>query len=143
MGMGGLIRNEFGRLKLAFAKNLDQGTNNMAELLALYYGLKHCTDLGLQQIEVEMDSLLIVNWLEKKRCGIWYLEDYWEEILQILSSLRLKIRHVYRECNAEAGFLARLASRQHFGMWVHLRDVPHQLKGILRVDKLGLPAMRC
>lgn len=76
MGMGGLIQDDLGRLKLAFAKSLDHGTNNTAELLTLYYGLKHCTELGLQQIEIEMDSLLIVNWLERNRCGLWYLEDY-------------------------------------------------------------------
>ncbi|XP_041004086.1 uncharacterized protein LOC121249440 [Juglans microcarpa x Juglans regia] len=128
MGAGGLIRDDQGKLK-------------MAELLALYYGLQHCLELGLQQIEVELDSLLIVNWLENKRCGIWYLEDFWEEIIQMLSSLRHKVRHVYHECNVGPDFLERLASEHDSGTWMVLSIIPHRLKGILKVDKLGLPAL--
>lgn len=83
MGAGGVIRDEDGILKLAFAECLDLETNNSAELLILFHGLMECRELGIQRVEVELDSLLIVDWLEKKkkgRCGIWYLEDYWEEI---------------------------------------------------------------
>lgn len=110
MGVGGIIRDDEGRLRLDFAKGLSHGSNNEAELLALYFGLQHCKNLNLQRIEIELDSLLIVNWLEKGRCGIWYLEDYWEKIQQIISGLQVKITHVYREENIGADYLARLAS---------------------------------
>lgn len=40
MGVGGIIRNDQGYLTVAFVKELSHGSNNEAELLALYYGLK-------------------------------------------------------------------------------------------------------
>ncbi|KAF5468683.1 hypothetical protein F2P56_012820 [Juglans regia] len=110
MGAVGVIRDDGGRMNLAFMEFLDHGTNNVVELMALLHGLRQCRNLGIQKVEVELDSLLIVNWLEKMRCGIWYLEDYWEEILGLLSSMQFVFRHIYREGNAGADFLARMAS---------------------------------
>lgn len=51
IGVGGLIRDDLGQLKLAFVESLDHKTNNMVECLALYHGLKHCKELGLQQVK--------------------------------------------------------------------------------------------
>lgn len=41
--------------------------------------------LGLVNVDLEMDSMLIVQWVKKKRCGLWYFEDYLEGILDILA----------------------------------------------------------
>lgn len=91
---------------------------------------------------MELDSLLVVHWLQKGRCGIWYLEDYWNKIQLILSTLEVKVRHIYREENAEADFLTRWASARGTGTWNSYNEVPHLLKGILKVDKVGLQAIR-
>ncbi|XP_042964656.1 uncharacterized protein LOC122298876 [Carya illinoinensis] len=116
MGAGGVIRDAKGNLIWAFAKELGYGLNNEAELSALYYGLLFCKDLDIGRVEIELDSLLVVHWLQKGRCGIWYLEDYWEKIQVMVETLEVKIQHVYREGNAGADFLARLASNQKNGM---------------------------
>ncbi|XP_042969076.1 uncharacterized protein LOC122301760 [Carya illinoinensis] len=100
MGAGGTIRDEKGNLTWAFAKDLGHGSNNEAELIALFYGLQYCKDLFIRRVEIELDSLLVVHWLEKGRCGIWYLEDYWEKIQSILATLEFKVKHTYREGNA-------------------------------------------
>lgn len=112
-------------MKLAFAEFLDHGTNNVAELMPLLHGLRQCRNLDIHKVEVELDSLLIVNWLEKRRCGIWYLEDYWEEILGILSSMQFVFRHIYREGNARADFLAWMASRRVYETWLQYKDLPY------------------
>ncbi|XP_042965908.1 uncharacterized protein LOC122299590 [Carya illinoinensis] len=142
MGAGGIIRDDKGRMMWAYAKEMEVGTNNEAELRALYYGLKYCKDLALEKIEIEVDSLLVANWLRGGRCSIWYLEDYWEEIQDILNTLVFKVMHVFREGNAGADFLARLASEKKSATWANFNDVPHILKGILKVDKMGLYALR-
>ncbi|XP_042954520.1 uncharacterized protein LOC122290907 [Carya illinoinensis] len=121
---------------------LGHGSNNEAELIGLFYGLQYCKDLFIRRVEVELDSLLVVHWLEKGRCGIWYLEDYWEKIQSMLATLEFKVKHTYREGNAGADFLARMASDQKNGTWNSYHEVPHLLKGILKVDKLGIPAIR-
>ena len=86
IGAGGLIRDDEGNLTWAFAKELGHGSNNEAELIALFYGLQYCKDLVIRRVEIELDSLLVVHWLEKGRCDIWYLEDYWEKIQTLLST---------------------------------------------------------
>lgn len=108
MGAGGIIHDNKANMLLAFLVGLGHGTHNAAEFMAVLYGLQYCKEMGLMKVEVELDSMLVVNLLEKKRCGIWYLEDFWDEILEILSSRQAIISHIFRECNADADFLARL-----------------------------------
>ncbi|XP_042987286.1 uncharacterized protein LOC122315452 [Carya illinoinensis] len=47
----------------------------------------NCLGWSLVQVEVELDALLVVHWLERKQCGIWNLEDYWEEIQGLFFSM--------------------------------------------------------
>ncbi|KAG6645741.1 hypothetical protein CIPAW_08G143400 [Carya illinoinensis] len=37
-----------------------------AKFMALLFGLRHCRELGIRKVEVEMDSLLVVCWLQQK-----------------------------------------------------------------------------
>ncbi|KAF5450654.1 hypothetical protein F2P56_030985, partial [Juglans regia] len=132
LGVGGVIRDEKGDLRLAYAEEIPEGTNNNAELISLLHGLRHCRDMGLQLVEVEMDSNILVNWLRKSICGIWYLEDFWEEIMQLLSSIRYTVQHIYREGNALADSLAKLGAAGSYCRWRNSVDLPTQLKGIYR-----------
>ncbi|XP_042964705.1 uncharacterized protein LOC122298926 [Carya illinoinensis] len=102
----GALLDEKGNLIWAFAKELGYGSNNEAELIALCYGLQYCQDLNIGRVEIELDLLLVVHWLQKGRCGIWYLEDYWKKIQVMVATLEVKIQHIYREGNAGADFLA-------------------------------------
>lgn len=106
IGAGGVICDDQGTLKLAFAKYIGQGMNNAAEFLALYYGLLHCREPRFNNVEIEMDSLLIINWFKKGRCDIWYLEDFWEEIFVILSGMQVRFKHIYCEGNTSVDYLA-------------------------------------
>lgn len=70
MGVGGLIINDEGKLQVAFSISLGHGTNNVVELMALLHDLRYCRDLDIRKLEVELDSMLVVQWLEKRRCSI-------------------------------------------------------------------------
>lgn len=142
-GSGGVIRNFRGKLQLAFAVSLGQGTNNFAELCSLLHGLWCIAQLGISNLEIELDSLLIVNWLKQGLCGLWYLFNYWEEIQRYLAEMFVTIQHVYRECNAAANFLALLGAEGTNKNWHQYMELPHRLRGILKIDKVGLPALRC
>lgn len=48
--------------------------------------------------------------------------------------MQVVIWHIYRECNAGADYLACMASRRLSGKWLQFNDVPHLLKGILKVS---------
>ncbi|XP_035545086.1 uncharacterized protein LOC109020946 [Juglans regia] len=75
-GVGGVIRNDKGEFVCGFAKFTGHNTNNAVEVLGLPYGLRNVRDLDIHDVEIEIDSMLVINWLQAKRYGLWYLEDY-------------------------------------------------------------------
>ncbi|KAF5462640.1 hypothetical protein F2P56_018628 [Juglans regia] len=129
-------------MKFAFAARLGRGTNTNAELRALLLGLRRCRELGVDNIILELDSLLVVNWLKDGKCSLWYLEDFLDEIVGILSNLNCRVQHVFREGNTGADFLARMGSSGCNEEWLSHENIPMLLKGILRTDHSNLPYLR-
>ncbi|GLT69678.1 hypothetical protein SLA2020_418120 [Shorea laevis] len=86
--------------------------------------------MGLSNIVVELDSSLIVNWLEKGNCRVWYLEDFWEEIILLISGLNTRFKHVFREGNKAADWLAKCGSAG-ITQEYNSNNIPRELKGIL------------
>ncbi|XP_042964794.1 uncharacterized protein LOC122299025 [Carya illinoinensis] len=60
-GAGGLIHDSSGNLVLAFSIPFDFGTNNYAEFMSLLHGVRHLSRLGFRNVEIEMDSIVVVN----------------------------------------------------------------------------------
>jgi hypothetical protein len=96
-GASGIIRDAHGNVVHAFASHLGNGSNNRAELLALLLGLRHCKQLGVGSMEIEMDSQVVISWLQRRRCGIWYLEDFWEELISLIDSMVCMVRMCTRK----------------------------------------------
>jgi ribonuclease HI len=140
-GAGGLIRDHKGNLIVAFSEYICIGSNNKAELLGVLIGLRKCKAMGLRNIVIELDSSLIVTWFEKGSCRAWYLEDFWEEIVLLLSGLNTQFNHVFREGNQAADWLSKHGSAGITHDY-NSNNIPKELKGILRVDKCGLPCFR-
>ncbi|XP_042969986.1 uncharacterized protein LOC122302667 [Carya illinoinensis] len=141
-GAGGLIRDSRGNLVLAFSYPLDFGTNNYAEFMSLLHGVRHVRRLGFRNVEIEMNSMVVVNWILASNCPIWYLEDYWIELMELLCNINFSIRHVYRQGSSPTDFLAKLAFEDCTAIWESLVMVPPLLRGLIRTDKLGIPYIR-
>ncbi|XP_058080751.1 uncharacterized protein LOC131228933 [Magnolia sinica] len=62
-GGGGLCRNDRGDFISGFLAGYGPGSNVYAKLRAIHDGLTHCVTLGLQNIIVESDSKLVVDFL--------------------------------------------------------------------------------
>ncbi|XP_041009412.1 uncharacterized protein LOC121253465 [Juglans microcarpa x Juglans regia] len=86
-GVGGIIRNERGHMVYAFNSHIGFGSNNIAELLAILQGLKAYKDLGINFVEIELNSQVVISWWNRRRCGVWYLEDFWEDTLALMDSM--------------------------------------------------------
>ncbi|KAF5455100.1 hypothetical protein F2P56_024711 [Juglans regia] len=142
-GAGGIIRDDHGNLLHAFAFPLGVGSNNRVELLALLYGLKACKALRIGYVDVEFDSLVVVSWWKQRRCGIWYLEDFWEENFGLLDSMVCSVCHVFREGNKATDWLAKHGSLGHHMEQHVIGEVPRLLRGLIRLDKLGIPSLCC
>ena len=86
-------------------------SNNVAEYLALLYGLKAALSLGVKKLVLEGDSLLVIDQLNGRRHAK-------EDILQTFKDTALQytllfehveIRHVYRKYNTRADWLTKFA----------------------------------
>lgn len=141
-GAGGAIRDYKGNLISGFAINSGIQSNNFAEFMGLLQGLRIVRFLGLLRVEIEMDSKVVIDWLKKKRCGLWYLENYWEELLRLLDGLVFHFKHVYRESNSLADGFARLGVDGVNKTWNNSSDLPRFLRGIFRLDKSGCSSIR-
>ncbi|KAF5459726.1 hypothetical protein F2P56_019648 [Juglans regia] len=141
-GAGGVIRDMHGTLLLAFAKNLGYGNSTYAELRALVEGVKHCKNMNFSAVDIEMDSKVILAWLDKNRCGSWYLEDVWEELQLQLINMDIRFMHIHREGNAVADWLARRGASDGDVEWWSMGEVSPLSRGLIIVDKWGLPSIR-
>lgn len=86
-------------------------TNNVAEYTGLIIGLEKALDMGYRQVEVRMDSELIVKQMlglyKVKNQGLAPLHQKAKQLARQFSDF--KILHVRREMNSHADRLANLA----------------------------------
>lgn len=141
-GGGGVIWDVQGSVLLAFSMNLGHGDSNRAELRALLEGVRRCKQLHMNSVDIETDSKVILSWLQKTKCRIWYLKDYWEELQELLQTMDVRFSHIFREGNAVADWLARWGAREGDAEWRNACDFPSLLWGLVRIDKWGLLAIR-
>ncbi|KAJ0018521.1 hypothetical protein Pint_09996 [Pistacia integerrima] len=139
---GGVIRDVQGIFKGAFSSSFGHGTNNEAELRALLASVSLCKELGFNQLNIESDSSLIVSWLSSRKCTAWYLWDYWDDLLILLRDVHFTITHQLREGNSAADFLTRRGEEGNNNTFLDFNSLPRKLKGILWLDKAGLPQLR-
>ncbi|GAU23682.1 hypothetical protein TSUD_304570 [Trifolium subterraneum] len=99
-GCGGVIRGSDGKWLGGFAKYIGRCSAFVAKLWGVYEGLKYVKNMGLAAVEVNVDSLAVVEALKRKTNSnvtrgalinrIWQLVDLdWE----------VNVKHVYRESN--------------------------------------------
>ncbi|KAL6286459.1 hypothetical protein ACE6H2_010849 [Prunus campanulata] len=135
---GGLIRNSVGEWVAGFFANLGLGEILVAELWALYHGLKLAQSLQVTKLIVETDSTLVLHLLNAK------LEPY-HPLLTLLNMSRVcwksswdcNIFHVFREVNFAADSLAKMGHEMELGIHCFVLP-PDGITGVLQEDKDGL-----
>jgi ribonuclease HI len=110
-GAGALLLDEKGAPLAELARPLGRATNNVAEYKALILGLEEARRRGIDEIDVRMDSLLVVRQMQ----GLWKIKHPGLRPLALQAGALLaefahrSIEHVPREENAEADRLANRA----------------------------------
>ena len=98
---GAVLFNENGQEVFRIGKYLPQTTNNQAEYKAVLEGLDSAYDMGAAQVDVYMDSLLVVNQMS----GIFKIKNV--DLLKINVSIheaikkfdKVSFKHVPRALN--------------------------------------------
>ena len=110
-GIGASIENENGDEIATVSSYIGNGTNNRAEYIAAIEGVKKAIQLQAEEIELRMDSLLVVRQVE----GLWKIKHpslkiLNKELKHALNSLKKwRVKHVPREKNQRADSLANMA----------------------------------
>ncbi len=108
--IGATIKDEQGKLLVAISQRIGWATNNQAEYRAVIVALEKASELGAQQIDIKLDSQLVVRQINGryrvKNADLKLLHQRAEKLLSQFKGFT--ISHIPRERNREAD---RLASR--------------------------------
>ena len=144
IGAGGIIRDKDGKLILAFATSLGEGSNNKAETEAALFGLVKALELGFKNIIMELDSQLVVHWINKKSAHHWNVANEIAKIqFLILQTQNFKCQHTLREANWVADSLSKhshntTAPQVYFSS----TQLPKEAQAYYQMDLLNLPRSR-
>lgn len=114
-GIGVVLLDEDGSPLERIARYVGVTTNNQAEYHALLVGLEAAAHLGAQEVEVRLDSELIVKQMKGQyRVRSPQLEPLYRRARALLFSFpRSIISYIPRETNREADQLANLGIDSH------------------------------
>jgi len=124
IGLGGIFRDNQANTQIIYAKSGGIASNNEAEFVAVGQGLKIAIRLVYKHVEVEGDSSLFINTMRKLNNGTpwdklsqsWRTSRLIQEIGELIHKFNyLVIRHVRREGNKAAYFLANWGCNQQHG----------------------------
>ena len=107
-GIGAVLRDEGGEILGEIAQGIGEATNNVAEYVALITGLEMALDRGVTDIDIYMDSELVVSQL----LGKWKIKKDTLRPLAVKARALMNrfesftLSHVRRELNADADKLA-------------------------------------
>lgn len=111
LGGGGILRDHFGHMVMAFAEFYGQESNNVAEAKAIHTRIQWCNWNNYIHSIIESDSLIIINMIKKEVNLSWKLKDIIEQIWDSNISGNFKFQHCLREGNMVADFLANWGER--------------------------------
>lgn len=80
----------------------------VAESRALCQGLQLCLDKGFHQIDIEVDSMVLLMIIQRRVRIPWAIEYIIRQCLQALQRMEYSIIHTFRENNQAADFMANL-----------------------------------
>jgi ribonuclease HI len=81
-GGGAVIKSPLNVVLMELSESFGETTNNVAEYRALLLGLKKCKELGIKNLEVFMDSKLIVEQMS----GRWKIKN--KNLIPIYSEIK-------------------------------------------------------
>lgn len=137
-------RNREGNLIYAEDTRLFDGTNLVAEVVALRLGLEFCVQHNLLPVILEIDSLSLKNILD----GIW--EIPWVIVMEIeginmlMKDKEVIVEHILREGNQLTNFFTNnifcFAGTQKLA-YSNFQDIPSEARGTINTEKEKLPSL--
>jgi ribonuclease HI len=127
-GIGVVLKNEADEVIGEVADSIGTATNNVAEYSALIAGLELAIQVGITDLDVFMDSELVVSQMK----GEWKIKNDRLRVLAVRARSLLNrfenhtIQHVRREMNSDADKLANQGMDAAMLDWDADKEVPGQ-----------------
>jgi ribonuclease HI len=139
MGVGVIIRDGDGQISAAKSASICANFDPAAgEALAALHAAEFCRDLGIPEVILEGDSLMVTRALEEKGENWLRYGQIVEDTKSVLRSFRQwRISHVRREANGAAHGLAKEAIRSGMDK-VWMEEIPHCISNIVCLERNAL-----
>ncbi|KAL0291574.1 UNVERIFIED_CONTAM: putative ribonuclease H protein [Sesamum calycinum] len=141
-GAAGIIRDSAGYVHLAYQFALGTGTSVLAELTAAWWGMELALTHVLAPLVVEVDATTVISLLKSRASGKWEVQHLIMRIVCLQQLLVADVQHVFREANGAADHLAKGAASLQLTRVLHHDDITGVLRGILCLDRQGVPHLR-
>lgn len=142
-GGGGNLRDDNGQLVLAYAEYYGECSNNVAESKAILYGIQWCITNGFKNVDIESDSMIIINMINDQNKINQHILHITSRINNLKKQGNFKFQHCYREVNNLADYLANLGERQkQNSLFTQDLALPNGAKSWLKNDMEGIPNFR-
>ncbi|KAJ0453839.1 putative ribonuclease H [Helianthus annuus] len=121
-----------------------KSTNNEAEYEAFLAGLRLVIKLVVQNLEVHVDSLLVVGQINGEYTAKGnVIVSYLEKAKKLISKFQsFKVIHINRSANKQADALSKLASIKHLAKGVHIEVLKNHSMPLHQVNliEMGSPS---
>jgi len=131
---GCIFRNNGGLFLSAFSGMISHSEDILlAELTAIYHGLRMAIDMGIDDLACYSDSLLSINLIKGDTPHYHVYAVLIKNIKDILATNNFTVYHTLREGNQSADFMAKLGAASNANFFIHSAP-PQDLLLLLRSD---------
>ncbi|PKU73908.1 hypothetical protein MA16_Dca021220 [Dendrobium catenatum] len=140
--MGGTVCDSSSEVMMAYAGPLYPCKVIFTELMGLAKGLEICQRRGYFNVDIKVDAMLLIQIF--KNDSVFYPKFFYliRTIRMVISNLNCSIKHVLREGNACAGWLAKFGCKMDNEVEFGNDNLPRLLTGLIKLEKIGLPYIR-
>ncbi|MCI02556.1 ribonuclease H protein, partial [Trifolium medium] len=137
-GCGGIIRGSQGEWLGGFAKGVGSYSAFVAELWGVFEGLSHARRLSFSAVELNIDSVTVVNVITKGNLQSPVGAMLVRNIRRLMDlDWEVNIVHAYRESNQCVDALATIGCSLDKEI-VYYNDCPSEVKDLLLADVMGI-----
>ncbi|XP_058086486.1 uncharacterized protein LOC131233718 [Magnolia sinica] len=136
-GGGGICRDPAGSFLFAFSHAYGTGTNNRAELRALYDVMVLSANFGYDQILLESDLKCVADIFNGRSSPTWRWRYWWTRISSLKSRCTFSFSLIPREGNGPADGLAKAGAMSQIDtVYDNVNALPNYIRGLYRVPVL-------
>lgn len=140
IGAGGILRGSQGDFIYAFAIPMGEGTNNQDEIDADIFCLSWCLQLGYTKVILEVDSELIIKWINQQAKSPWQICHLLDKLQNIIIQFQVfRCRHTFREANFTPDVLSKFSHKctsPH--LYFSRKELPKEARAYYDLDKMEM-----